>query len=321
MKDIKMKFFSCLQKSLQPAIVALLAMTGPHASGLDIGVMGFIVESENNKIEVFDANGKPTAMIKVVLPENVTAVFEGNIVTKASMPREYTIVGSYDSGRSDTIKQKMEEHYIFMSEGSKFIRVKVPGYDPTLVVFKDHGIDKLVSNTAYNLPLSVLTDVLTDSQRISLIASEGKDLYFKGDYFAAVPRLREAAQAGNDEALNLLGLCYYYGRGVVKDYKKAAQYYRQASDKGNDAASLNLGSCYYNGEGVPQDGAEAVRLYKKSASKGNGSAYYNLGYCSELGIGVPQDFQQALNYYVEAEKLGDKESHDKIIEIKKFVGK
>jgi hypothetical protein len=46
---------------------------------------------------------------------------------------------------------------------------------------------------------------------------------------------------------------YYNGKGVPQDYAEAARWYRKAADQGNADAQNNLGVMYGNGQGVPQD--------------------------------------------------------------------
>jgi ABC-type oligopeptide transport system ATPase subunit len=109
--------------------------------------------------------------------------------------------------------------------------------------------------------------------------AEAAELYNQEKYDAAVPLFRAAAEQGNAYAQTNLGTCYYYGRGVPKDYGKAVEWYRKAAEQGNASAQNNLGRCYYHGEGVPQDHGKAVEWYRKAAEQGNASAQNNMGDC------------------------------------------
>ena len=42
----------------------------------------------------------------------------------------------------------------------------------------------------------------------------------------------------------LLGVCYQYGTGVVKDEVEAAKYYKMAADQGFSKAQNNLGETW-----------------------------------------------------------------------------
>ena len=42
----------------------------------------------------------------------------------------------------------------------------------------------------------------------------------------------------------LVGVCYQYGTGVVKDEVEAVKYYKMAADQGNANAQYNLGETW-----------------------------------------------------------------------------
>jgi TPR repeat protein len=60
----------------------------------------------------------------------------------------------------------------------------------------------------------------------------------------------KAAAQGSDAAQNNLGLLYYNGKGVRKNYAQAAGWFEKAAAQGNVLARYNLGALYYNGYGV-----------------------------------------------------------------------
>src|SRR4051812_33649046 len=64
---------------------------------------------------------------------------------------------------------------------------------------------------------------------------------------------RRLAQKGDARAQTNLGLMFYVGRVVERDYKQAAKWFGQAAAQGDAVAQTNLGSMYLYGEGVPQD--------------------------------------------------------------------
>src|SRR5208283_2618949 len=93
------------------------------------------------------------------------------------------------------------------------------------------------------------------------------------------------------------GDAYYYGRGVPKDYDEAVKWYRKAADQGNADAQNNLGIIYQNGFGVAKDYEEAVKWYRKSADQGHAVAQANLGWMCENGYGIPKDYEEAVKWY------------------------
>ncbi len=62
-----------------------------------------------------------------------------------------------------------------------------------------------------------------------------------------------AAEEGDAFAQASLGLMYYDGEGVPKDYQEAAKWWRKAAEQGLASAQNNLGNMYYYGKGVPKD--------------------------------------------------------------------
>ncbi len=124
-----------------------------------------------------------------------------------------------------------------------------------------------------------------------------------------INELTEAAEAGDIEAQNELGNCYYNGDGVEQDYKKAAYWYGKSAESGNAIPEYNLGLLYEYGDGVEQDSAKAAEWYRKSAEQGYERAQYKIGYCYYTGNGVEQDYEQAYDWFFEGSENGDAMAH------------
>jgi hypothetical protein len=86
---------------------------------------------------------------------------------------------------------------------------------------------------------------------------------------------------------------YRNGDGVPQDYETAMKWYTLAAEQGNTDAQNSLGVMYDNGEGVPQDYKVAVKWYTLAAEQGDAGAQYNLGVMYADGEGVLQDFVYA----------------------------
>lgn len=67
---------------------------------------------------------------------------------------------------------------------------------------------------------------------------------------------------------NKLGICYYIGQGVARDYVQAVYWWRQAAEQGNAYAQYSLGICYAKGLGVERDSEQAE--YWKNLAIQNG---------------------------------------------------
>src|SRR5665213_2115469 len=101
------------------------------------------------------------------------------------------------------------------------------------------------------------------------------------------------ADEGNPPAQSVLGVAYYEGRGVRKDFAEAAKWFLKAAEQGIAQAQGYLGLMYQLGQGVPQDFAESVKWYRKAAEQGDVDAQWRFGVMYNTGRGVPQDFVQA----------------------------
>lgn len=97
---------------------------------------------------------------------------------------------------------------------------------------------------------------------------EGLEAYSKGEYENAVRLFRKAAEQGNANAQNYLGICYEKGSGVSKSETAAVKWYQKSAEQGNLYGQHNLGRCYHLGLGVAQSWAQASNWYQKSAKQG-----------------------------------------------------
>ncbi|KAF1778946.1 Tetratricopeptide-like helical domain [Phytophthora cactorum] len=86
-----------------------------------------------------------------------------------------------------------------------------------------------------------------------------------------------AANAGDAEALNALGLMYEEGDGCDLNFRKAAECYRAAADLNSPHAHFNLGCLLSNGKGVTRNVDAAQAHFRKAV---------------ELGYSLAQQFVQ-----------------------------
>ena len=108
------------------------------------------------------------------------------------------------------------------------------------------------------------------------------------DYETAVEVAREFAEESNAEAQNLLGKCYYDGKGVEQSDTEAVKWFTLAAEQGFAEAKNRLGICYAKGNGVEQAYTEAVKWYTLAAEQELAQAQCNLGACYANGNGVEQ---------------------------------
>ena len=128
--------------------------------------------------------------------------------------------------------------------------------------------------------------------------AEGASAYNARNYALALKEISPLAKAGNPDAQHLLGLMYYMGRGVTRDYKQAFAWHRKAAEQGKADAQYVVGAMYYTGNAVPQDQKHAVTWFRKAAEQGNPDAQHALGLMYRYSVaGVPQDVVLAYMLY------------------------
>lgn len=94
-------------------------------------------------------------------------------------------------------------------------------------------------------------------------------LFERGDYTAAFEKFSEQHAAGDIIATNYLGMHYYMGVGVERDFKQALAHFEQAALAEHPGAQRNLGMMYLRGLGVEQDNREAYGWLYFAAKGGN----------------------------------------------------
>ncbi len=100
-----------------------------------------------------------------------------------------------------------------------------------------------------------------------------RDLMDAGDYAAAMEALIPAANAGNAEAEELIGVMYASGLGVPRDDIRAFDWYLRSAMKGHAGAQSGVGWYYEVGRGIPEpDLVRAYMWYVLSAIGGDPDA-------------------------------------------------
>ena len=88
-----------------------------------------------------------------------------------------------------------------------------------------------------------------------------------------IEQLRQKAEQGDSEAQFGMGAVHHY---LKENYREAAEWYRMAADQDHVGAQLSLGLLYYDGRGVPKDFVKAwawlnlaAREFKEAAEMQN----------------------------------------------------
>ncbi len=93
--------------------------------------------------------------------------------------------------------------------------------------------------------------------------------FMAGDYQTSFKSFLRRADNGDSAATNFVGIHYYLGLGVERDFSVAAQWFERAARAANADAQRNLGVLYMRGWGVPRDNVTAYGWLFQASSQGN----------------------------------------------------
>ena len=92
--------------------------------------------------------------------------------------------------------------------------------------------------------------------------------YQSNKYLEALSAFHGRAERGHAGAEFMLGVMYFYGKGVARDDGLAAIWFSKAADKGHAGAQLAYGSLHVRGIGVSQNLSDAYKWLSLAASSG-----------------------------------------------------
>ena len=101
-----------------------------------------------------------------------------------------------------------------------------------------------------SLPITLLICSLGIIIPVNADFNNGWDAYTNGDFKAASKQWRPLAEKGDAKSQTNLGILYFNGKGVLKDYKRAVELFKMAGAQGEAEAQFILGKIYIEGDGV-----------------------------------------------------------------------
>jgi SEL1 protein len=113
-----------------------------------------------------------------------------------------------------------------------------------------------------------------------------------------------AAEKNNPIGQAGMGIIYFYGSGVEKNYAKALQYFQMSADQGYVEGHFLLGIMYYFGYGVKKDYKMAVKYFNLAAQLGHVLGYFNLAQMHATGTGVLRSCTTATELYKNVAERG-----------------
>ena len=287
------------------------------------------LSARNVKNQRHDLNGKPCALLKVMVLDNITKCSSGNI---GDIVTEGPVKLIYITSATPSIELSFQYHY------------------PLTINFADYGYKHLEGNSTYELnlidamqmmmgngnmaqqnttatttqqvgnsqsanasqqtaPVTVTQNVgNSQNNSLSMSAKEAykiaDEAYKAKDYAKALKYYQYAAEKNDSQAQFSLGAMYDMGYGVTQNYAEAMKWYLKAANQGHVFAQNNIGVMYENGQGVKKDCSEANKWYLKAAEQGYTPAQSNLGLNLYVGNGIKQNYTEAFNWLLKAANSG-----------------
>ena len=112
--------------------------------------------------------------------------------------------------------------------------------------------------------------------------------------------------------INDIGLCFWYGYIVERNYEEAVLWYKESAKGNYPAAEFNLYVCYDRGSGVAKDRSAAMFWLKRAAKHGYRNAQFCLAESYYNGEGLRRNRRFARIWFEKAEKTAI-EKNDEII--------
>ena len=287
------------------------------------------LSARNVKNQRHDLNGKPCALLKVMVLDDITKCSSGNI--------------------GDIVTEGPVK-LIFITSATPYIELSFKYHYPLTINFADYGYKHLEGNSTYELNLvdalqmmmgngnmaqqnttatttqqtssSQNTNVSRRTSRVTVTQNVGNnqnnslsmsaneaykiaaDAYNAKDYDKALKYYQYAAEKNDSQAQFSLGAMYAMGNGVTQNYAEAMKWYLKAANQGYASAQNNIGVMYEKGQGVKQDCSEANKWYLKAAEQGYTPAQSNLGLNLYVGNGITQNYTEAFKWLLKAANSG-----------------
>ena len=236
------------------------------------------LSARNVKNQRHDLNGKPCALLKVMVLDNITKCSSGNI---GDIVTEGPVKLIFITSATPSIELSFQYHY------------------PLTINFADYGYKHLEGNSTYELNLiDALQMMLGNGKKVEGSASQGNNVQ---------PNANNTANVGGEPAVNDVAEMVKIADDAykTKDYSKAMKWYLEAAGKGNAHAQCQIGNMYNSAQGVTADYSTALKWFLKSANQGNTEAQRHIGDLYLAGRGVTHNYSTALQWYNKAVANGD----------------
>jgi TPR repeat protein len=163
-------------------------------------------------------------------------------------------------------------------------------------------------------PKPVVTEQFQDLDYYSKGLNYYNGYRVERNYDKAIENFSLAAQMGDRNAQEQLGIIYYNGEVVKQDMQIAIYWLSLAAKQGSLNAQKILGDVYLNGQKIEQDYNQAFKWLKLAADQGDSSSQFNIGYMYYSGNGIAVDYQEAFRWTQVAALHGSPEASSNLAE-------
>ena len=251
------------------------------------------LSARNVKNQRHDLNGKPCALLKVMVMDDITKCSSGNI---GDIVNEGPVKLIFITSATPSIELSFQYHY------------------PLTINFADYGYKHLEGNSTYELNIVDAQQMMMGNgnmaqQNTTATTTQQTSSSQNANVSGRTSRVTVTQNVGNSQN-NSLSMSAKEAYKIAdeaykaKDYAKALKYYQYAAENNDSQAQFSLGAMYDMGNGVTQNYAEAMKWYLKAANQGNASAQNNIGVMYEKGQGVKKDCSEANKWYLKAAEQG-----------------
>ena len=247
------------------------------------------------KQQRLDLNGKPCAMLKIMVMDDITDCNKSNIG---------------DIATSGVMK------LVYLPSVVRSVTLNFKYHYPLTITFADYGVTKLEGSATYELRLVDALQMMmengnaaqqTASVTTTTIPNVGNSQNANTAQQTAPVTTTQNVSSSQNNSLSMSAKEAYKiadEADEAKDYAKALKYYQYAAENNDSQAQFSLGAMYDMGNGVTQNYAEAMKWYLKAANQGHVSAQNNIGVMYEKGQGVKKDCSEANKWYLKAAEQG-----------------
>ena len=129
------------------------------------------------------------------------------------------------------------------------------------------------------------------------ILVDGVNAWSAGNYTLAHELLSPLSTEGNAVAQYIIGLMYFRGKVVEKDFNESIKFLNLSADQGYARAQHKLGNIYMGDLFGKPDYRKAIKWFRLASGQGYAPSQYFLATLYESGSGIKQDYVRAYMWF------------------------